>query len=80
MQDFDHVADDRMRAILSSDAPTREDIEYGLDHCANSLMLDANNPDVEYRTYDARAEAMGAAEDATSLADALQSLRRFWEV
>ena len=77
---YEHVADDRMRAILTTADPAPEEVQYALEHSDACLMLDAENEDVPHYVYEARLDALDAAWQSRKPSDAITHIRKLWSI
>ncbi len=78
---FAHVADDKIRGVLTGDV-SEDAICYALTQTRKAVMEDQFNPDVSYKTLAIREEAIDDAEfcwnDEGDLDGTLDALQRYW--
>jgi hypothetical protein len=82
---FDHVANTRLRRILVSGAKSLADVDWAMDFTYNALMADYDDQMIPSSVYDARNKAYGSAEESFDegegdLDATLAHLKQFWSV
>jgi hypothetical protein len=78
---FNHIKDDRLRAVLESDIVTPAEFDWAMQYTRDCIMADDTNVDVPDHVQQCRWEHYDAADDFTEPCDnALRHLRTVWLV
>ena len=80
---FDHVQDEHTLRVLKAEQPTEQELCEALEFAGECLSVDEEDGDVPIDVWNARDEALDAAQDAidgNDLIAARDALRKFWNV
>lgn len=81
MSMFNHIEDDRLRAVLESDTIDPAEFDWAMQYTRDCIMADDSNEDVPDHVQQCRWEHYEAADCFSEVCDnALRHLRTVWLV